>query len=85
MEQHVAVFSIPALRRGRDPEKAYVKSVSTWIRNQRKEPRTPTELRRNSFLFILPFSMLISVSPVALMATGTYRPNLVPFTTGKTS
>jgi hypothetical protein len=44
--------SIPTLRRGRDREKAPVKSVSTSIRNQRKEPRTPIELRRKPFLFI---------------------------------
>jgi hypothetical protein len=42
--------SIPTLRRGRDTEEAPVKSVSTWIRNQRKEPKTLSELRRNPFL-----------------------------------
>jgi hypothetical protein len=41
---------IPTLRRDRDPEKAPVKSVSTWIRNQRKGPRTLAELRGNPFL-----------------------------------
>jgi hypothetical protein len=41
------------LRRSRDREKAPVKSVSTWIRNQRREPRTLIELRVNPFLSII--------------------------------
>jgi hypothetical protein len=44
--------SIPTLRRGRDTEKAPVKSASTYIRNPRKEPRAPIELRGNLFLSI---------------------------------
>jgi hypothetical protein len=44
--------SIPTLRRGRGTEKDPDKSVSTWNTDQRKEPRTPIELRRNPFLFI---------------------------------
>jgi hypothetical protein len=49
---HCHKASIPTIRRGRDIEKAPVKSVSTWIRNQRKEHRSPIEQRRNSFLSI---------------------------------
>jgi hypothetical protein len=45
--------NLPTLRRGRDTKKAPVKSFSNWIRNQKKEPRTPIELRRNAFLFII--------------------------------
>jgi hypothetical protein len=41
--------SILTLRSGRDPEKAPVKSVSTRIRNQRKEPRIFIALKRNPF------------------------------------
>jgi hypothetical protein len=45
---------IPAYQRsGRDTEKALVKSVSTWIRNQRKKNRTIIELRSNPFLSIM--------------------------------
>jgi hypothetical protein len=37
--------SIPNLRRGRDTERGPVRSVSTWIRHQKKEPRTLIELK----------------------------------------
>jgi hypothetical protein len=40
------------LKKGRDTEEVPVKNVSTWIRNQRKEPGTLTELRGNTFLSI---------------------------------
>jgi hypothetical protein len=43
--------SISTLRRGRE-KKAPVRKVSTWIRNQRKEPRALIELRENPLLSI---------------------------------
>jgi hypothetical protein len=43
---------MPTLRRGRDTEKAPVKSVSTWIESQMKEPSTLMELRESPFLSI---------------------------------
>jgi hypothetical protein len=49
---HCTQTSMPTLRRGIDREKDLVKSVSTWITNQRKEPRIPIELGRNPFLSI---------------------------------
>jgi hypothetical protein len=43
---------LPILRRGRDTEKAPLKSVSTWIRSQKKEPRALIELGGYPFLSI---------------------------------
>jgi hypothetical protein len=36
--------SLPSLRRGRNTKKDPLKSVSTWIRNQKKEDRRLIEL-----------------------------------------
>jgi hypothetical protein len=44
--------SISTLRRGRDRKKTPVKTVSTWIRNHGKEPRTLIELKGNIFFSI---------------------------------
>jgi hypothetical protein len=46
------VPSIPTLKRARDIEKGSSKSVSSWMRNQRKEPRILIKQRGNLFLSI---------------------------------
>jgi hypothetical protein len=46
-------------RMSRETEKAPVKRVTIWIRNQRKETRVLIELRGNSLLFIWEYTIYI--------------------------
>jgi hypothetical protein len=50
--QHPSQSSMATLRRGRDTEKVPSKIVSTWIRNQKKEPKVLIELKGSPFLSI---------------------------------
>jgi hypothetical protein len=60
--QQGGATSIPTLRWGRDTERAPIKSVSTWIRNQKKEPRILIELKKNPFITIIRKKFRIYIS-----------------------